>query len=401
MRVLIAGAGIGGLTCALSCARAGFEVSVFEQADEISEVGAGLQLSPNATRVLFRLGLEEALSKASFHPHSLDFRIGRSGRKVFSIPMESAAKIYGSPYLHIHRADLVEILKTALVNVAPSSLNLSKKVTGIDIGATDTQLTFSDWNSASGDIIVGADGIHSKIREEILGPDTPRFTGNVAWRAVIQANQIPKGTIPPSATLWTGHKRHAVTYYLRNGELINFVGIVEQNDWQNESWTEAASPEELRQEFIEFSEPIQSITKTVSNCFKWALHDRLPLSHWSQGSTTLLGDAAHPMLPFLAQGAAMAIEDAEALVMSLSQCNSNIPAALASYEAMRKPRTSRVQSASRKNMKLFHHGTKASELANYGPIWLASKIMPQFINSRQDWLYRYDQKTPIRRSAHR
>lgn len=392
MKVMVVGGGIGGLTTALCCARQGMEVHLFEQASEFSEVGAGIQLSPNGTRILHRLGLENSLEKYSFHPQSLDMRIGTNGSSVFSIPISDADSKYGAPYLHIHRADLLAVLLEAVKHLGNCYLYTNHKLVSIDECDSKVTLHFENGDSSDGDIVVGADGIHSKVREDILGLDNPRFTGNVAWRAVIPSSSVSEGLIPPTATVWTGNKKHAVTYYLRDGELINFVGIIEQKNWKKESWTEEGAPDELVGEFAEFCVPIRSVLKNVTHCFKWALHDRNPLKKWSIGRRVILGDAAHPMLPFLAQGAVMAIEDAEMLSSCLMK--ESLDNALIVFEKNRKHRTSKVQLRARSNMRLFHHGTPMSRLINYAPIKFAASIAPQFVHSRQDWLYTYDAENP-------
>ena len=392
MKVMVVGGGIGGLTTALCCAEAGMDVQIFEQASKISEVGAGIQISPNGTRILQHLGLDKDLKKHSFHPHSLDMRIGKTGKTVFSIPILEAQKKYGAPYYHIHRSDLLSVLLKAVQNRADCKVFLNHKLTSVHDDELGVGLNFETGENYVGDIVIGADGIHSVVRDSILEKDNARFTGNVAWRAVIPSSDELKEIIPPCATVWTGNRRHAVTYYLRNGDLINFVGIVEQDDWIEESWSLVGDISELRREFDGFCHPVQVVLENVKTCFKWALHDREPLNRWSNGRKVVLGDAAHPMLPFLAQGAVMAIEDAQTLALCLVE--NPLQEALIKFEKQRKPRTIKVQSAARSNMKLFHHGTTFSQLMHYGPIMLAAAIVPQFIQSRQDWLYGYGAENP-------
>ena len=391
MKILIAGGGIGGLTTALTCLDAGLEVEVFEQAPELGEIGAGLQLSSNAMHVLRALGLETEITSRAFEPEALEMRLGRSGKQVFSIPIKAqSAKRYGAPYLHIHRADLLDVLAKALRERAPDALKTGHRVSTYRADSCHIHLDFGDNGSATGDVLIGADGIHSIIRETMQGPDKPRFTGNVAWRVTVPAADIPAGIVPPTACVWTGEKRHAVTYYLRGGELVNFIGIVERDDWRQEDWTEPSDLATLQTDFAGWAAPLQSIIHATSEGYRWALFDRAPLSKWSDGRVSLMGDACHPMLPFLAQGAAMAIEDAFVLADCLKQNMDNPAAALARYEALRKPRTSRVQAAARANMKTFHHGKAAGQLATYGPMWLGARLLPSVVNHRLDWLYGHD-----------
>ncbi len=392
MKVLVIGGGIAGLTTALCCAERGMHVVIFEQASEFKEVGAGLQLSPNGTRVLYKLGLQTQLEDLAFRPKSLDMKLGHSGKNVFSIPLTDTETKYGSPYLHIHRADLLSILEKEVKNSSKCEIYTDHKVVELVENGESASITCSNGAVYNGDVVVGADGIHSIVREHIVGKNTARFTGNLAWRAVIPTKDLPKDLIPPSATVWTGDKRHAVTYYLRSGELVNFVGVVEQESWQKESWTERGNPQDLIQDFSSFAPEIRTLTQSIDSCFKWALHDRMPLKTWTNGRLVVLGDAAHPMLPFLAQGAVMGIEDAEILAACLE--NYSWSEALKTFEKIRKPRTSRVQAGARANMNLFHHGQPISRLIHYKPIQIAARLFPNFINNRQDWLYKYKAENP-------
>ena len=392
LEVVISGGGIGGLTAALTCRCRGYDVTVCEQADEISEVGAGLQISPNASRLLGDLGLREAMEEASFKPDALELRIGASGRRVFTIPMGSTAEErYGAPYYHIHRADLINILRQATEDVGGIHLKTSAQADSFeDDGARVCLLDASGNALAEGDVLIGADGVKSAIRAQLQGNDPAQFTGNVAWRAVTKATPELKRLIPPVAAVWTGDKRHAVTYYLRGGDLINFVGVVEQDDWTLESWSEPGDLAELANAFSSFAKPVRALIDNLDSCFTWALHGRPPLPFWSQGRVTLLGDAAHPMLPFQAQGAAQAIEDATVLARMLAAPSlGEMPERLKRYEEARKPRASRIQAASRANMSTFHKGSGLAAALTYGPMALAARAAPGFVASRQDWIYAY------------
>ena len=390
MKALIAGGGIGGLTAALCLLEAGHEVTVFERNPALSTAGAGIQISPNGVKVLQRLGLKSELDAIAFRPQALEMRLGRSGLKLFSIPMrDEAERRYGAPYYHIHRADLLSVLANAL---PPRALHLGKELASFTQSGDAVTVIFADGSRASGDVLIGADGIHSRVREQLFGPDAPRFTGNVAWRLVVPASSILKNLIPPTATIWVGPGRHAVTYFLRRGELVNFVGVVERSDWQNESWTERGDIKELAADFASWSNSITALIAQASEAHRWALFDREPLAHWSQGHVTLLGDACHPMLPFLAQGAVMAIEDAWVLSRQLKS-NKEIPAALTAYEAVRKPRTTHAQRGARSQTGLYHKRGVPAQLATYGPMWLAARLTPGVVHARQDWLYKFDVTT--------
>jgi len=390
MKALIAGGGIGGITSALCLLDAGIEVEVYERAAALGEVGAGIQISPNGVKVLQRLGLKPALDRIAFRPEALEMRMGTSGTKLFAIPMRDVAEHrFGAPYYHVHRADLMTVLSDALRERAPRAVRLNKTLVAFERAGRGILATFADDTPADGDVLIGADGIHSRVRERLFGAEKPRFTGNVAWRVVVPATTRLKELVPPTACIWVGSGRHAVTYYLRGGELINFVGVVERNDWQNESWTERGDKTELAADYAGWAKPIETIIAGAAECYRWALFDRDPLLKWSEGNVALMGDACHPMLPFLAQGAVMAIEDAWVLSRKLKAAT-DVPQVLAAYEAERKPRTTRAQRGARRQMGLYHKRGWAAQLTTYGPMWLAAHLAPSVVHSRNDWLYSHD-----------
>lgn len=390
MKAIVVGAGIGGLAAALSLHDARFDVEVHEKSPALSEVGAGIQVSPNGVKVLERLGLLEELRAVAFEPEALEMRIGSSGATIFSIPIRAiAAQRYGAPYLHVHRADLHDLLARALSARAPSTLHVGHTLEAITQGADGVEARFADGSRTGGDVLVGADGIHSVTRRLLHGDERPRFTGNVAWRLVVPATPELLRLVPPKACIWVGPGRHAVTYYLRRGELVNFVGVVERDSWREEGWMQAGSADELRADFAGFAPPVTAILQHARECWRWALHDRDPMASWSAGRVTLLGDSCHPMLPFMAQGAVMAIEDGWVLAQQLKSASS--PAqALTDYEAVRKPRTARVQLAARAQMGRYHQRSSVGKLVTYGPMWMAAKVAPGMVNTMQDWLYAFD-----------
>ena len=390
MKALVVGGGIGGVTAALCLHAVGIDVELFERSDALKQVGAGIQLSPNGMKVLARLGLDAAVASVAFRPEALGMRLGRSGTTIFSIPMGAGAEQrYGAPYLHTHRADLMQVLSQALAQRAPHALHLGRDLSGFTQDTQGVTAEFNDGSTATGDVLIGADGIHSAVQAALFGPSPARFTGNVAWRLVVPADDRLRALVPPWATIWVGPGRHAVTYWLRRGELVNFVGIVEQDGWQKESWTEPGDIEDLRRDFAGWADPVTEIIARAQACHRWALFDRDPLERWGEGRVTLLGDACHPMLPFLAQGAVMAIEDAWVLAHSLAS-RSAVPDALRSYEATRRPRTTRVQQAARTQMGRYHQRTLIGQLATYTPMWLAAHLAPAQVRSMQDWLYKVD-----------
>ena len=385
MEILIAGGGIGGLTAALCLAKHGHKVRVFEQAPELTDIGAGIQLSPNAMQVYQTLGLAETISANGFLPEAIETRMGRSGRSVFSLPIKDK---WDAPYVHIHRAELIKILERQLNLLAPKALKLGQSAMRYEQDKSHIILHFENGKTATGDILIGADGIHSSIREQMLGADSPRFTGNIAWRAVVSKADIKGDLPPPTACAWMGPGRHAVTYHLGD-DLINFVGVVESDNWQKESWTESGDHQVLLEDYAGWHPVISNLINAVNPdaLYRWALFDRLPFCQWTNGRAALLGDSAHPMLPFLAQGAAMAIEDAYILAQEISGTGVEVPKTLETYQDRRYQRATRVQAASLANMKIFHRRNKFSQLATYGPMWLGGKIAPGLVRARMSWIY--------------
>jgi salicylate hydroxylase len=381
-KALIIGAGIGGLTTALCLALKGYKVQVFEQASKVEEVGAGLQLSSNCSRVLHSLGLETALREKAFLPEAAEIRDYKSATLIASTPLGDAALLdYGFPYYHMHRADLLDLLLDAATRQPNIEIETATRIEEISQSASRVVLECTG-RKVEGDFLIGADGIHSVTRKFLFGEQAPRFTGNVAWRGIVPADKIPAGMIRPVAGLWWGPGKHFVHYYVRSGQLINCVCVVEKAGWEIESWSERGNHNELKQDFQGWDDSICTLIEAMdpNECFKWALFDREPMSSWGRGRVTLLGDACHPTLPFLAQGAAMAIEDASLLAGCIEA--TDIEAGLQKYASLRMQRTARIQMASRRNAEVFHmKGMKA---------WVRNKAAKKASGKVLDWVYRYD-----------
>ena len=384
MKVLIAGGGIGGLTTALCLARTGHEVEVFEAAGEFGEPGAGLQLSPNGTRVLFYLGLENSLNPVAFVPEAAQFRHWRTGTVIAESALGMAAlRRYGAPYYHIHRGDLLRVLLDAAQATPQIRLHTSSAINQIEQTSNNVTITTQTGARGTGDILIGADGVHSFTRSFLWGQESARFTGNVAWRALVPVERLPKGVIRPMATAWWGPDGHFVHYFVRRGELLNCVCVREKEGWEVESWTEPGNHKELKADFNGWHPELQMLIDHADkdSLCKWALFDRRPMRQWGKGRITLLGDACHPTLPFMAQGAAMAIEDA-AVLSGCLKTEPNINTALQRYEDSRKPRTARIQKGSKRNAMLFHlSGFRA---------WLRDRAINRAGNRTMDWLFSYD-----------
>lgn len=390
--IAICGAGIGGLTAALALDARGFKVSVYEQADKLGEVGAGLQLAANSVRILFDLGLEESLMSLASVPEGKRVRLWNSGNvwKLFDLGVESVER-YGVPYLTMHRADLHAVMVDALLARQPGSIHLNKKLESFDEGKESVTLQFGDGTSASADVLVGADGVHSVVRNQTFGATVPEFSGCVAWRGVIPAEKLKDELRLPLGTNWIGPSGHIVQYPLRGGELMNFVGIIERDDWQVESWNSVGSHDECHRDFAGWHEDVHALIGEIGTPMKWALMLRPTIPTWSTERVTLLGDAAHPTLPFLAQGAGMAIEDGMVLARCLAAYPGDPRKAFESYETLRVERTSKIVRGSADNARRFHNPKLADpvEAEKYVNVeWEEKKI-----KQRYDWLFEYDALT--------
>ena len=354
--VLIAGGGIGGMAAAIILAQKGCRVDLFEQAPNFTEVGAGLQLSPNAMQVHTAIGTATAIMDAGFTPDFAALRNFKTGEIHLKTPLKAICRPrYGQDYIHIHRADLQRILVQAATDVG---ISFHLGTAAHSFHQTDEQVTLNtDKGSFSGDALIGADGIRSVIREQINNRAAPRFTGQIAWRGTVATKDLPADRLPPAANVWMGPNRHFVAYYLRGGELINFVAVEERDQWTEESWSLKGQTSDLLAAFEGWDPIVTQLINAASDCYLWGLFDHAPLPHWTKGRVTLLGDAAHPMLPFMAQGAAIATEDAWVLSQKLLTTQ-NIKAALQAYELARKARATKLQALSRGNAKLFHEPSK-------------------------------------------
>lgn len=387
-RIAIAGAGIGGLATALALLQQGFEVDLYEQATQLAEVGAGLQIAPNGTRVLQALGLEAALQACVSPARGKEIRMWNTGQrwKLFDLGDDCLSR-FGAPYWMVHRGDLHQVLLAAFTQRSPRPVRLNARVVSAQSHAAGVTFQLSDGTVQEADALLAADGVHSVLREQLLGEDKAQFTGLLAWRGLVPMERIPAHLQKPVGTNWVGPGAHVITYPVRAGALMNVVGIIEREGWRSESWTEPGTHAELLADFGHWHADVCELMRQIEQPYKWALLGRLPQTGWAQGRVCLLGDAAHPTLPFLAQGANMALEDAAVMARCLAAYDAP-EQALARFEEMRWQRTADIVNRSRDNALRFHNPqlSDPDTAVNY----VSSEWESEKVRLRYDWLFEYD-----------
>ena len=393
-RIAIAGAGIAGLTTALALLQQGFKVDVFEQASQLGELGAGLQISPNGSRVLLALGLGEALQSCVSQARGKEIRMWNTGQrwKLFDLGDDCLAR-FGAPYWMVHRGDLHRVLLDAFEARSDRPVRLNARV--VQAQNTDVGVTFEvrDGSPRSAAVLLAADGVHSVLREQLLGEDKAQFTGLLAWRGLVPVARVSAHLQAQVGTNWVGPGAHVITYPVRGGQLMNVVGIIEREGWRSESWTERGTHVELLQDFGHWHADVCELMSAIEQPFKWALLGRAPQTGWAQGNICLLGDAAHPTLPFLAQGANMALEDAAVMARCLA-LDEPTESALARFEKLRWQRTADIVNRSRDNAQRFHN-PQLSDPAK-AVDYVSSEWEPEKVRRRYDWLFEYDPlKVPL------
>jgi salicylate hydroxylase len=383
LRIGIIGAGIGGLSAAVALLQAGFEVDVYEQAAELTEVGGGINMGPNAVRVLLRLGLGPGLNREGVRPIGTHQRRWQDGRTLQKAPLNPLCEeLYGAPHMTIHRRDLLAVIASGF----PSQrIHLSHRLEGFADRGDIVEAWFGNGARISVDVLVGADGIHSIVRSLLFGDEAPVFAGCVAYRGLVPIERVADLGLDRTNQSWVGPGGHFVHYFVSGGRSLNFVGWTEHDTWNREDWTDRAATDRALTAFAGWHRQVLQIIAAAETSFIWALFDRDPLPRWSVGRATLLGDACHPMYPFMGQGAAQAIEDGAALAACLA-AGDDPAAALRHYEQLRLPRVSRLQTMSRANKIRFHMPDGPEQQARDAEWARAGDRSPDTLR----WLYDHD-----------
>jgi salicylate hydroxylase len=361
---------------------------VFEQAPQLAEVGAGIQMSANAMHVLNHLGLGPAIARSGVRPKAYVFKLFDTGEEIQRFALsEEHERLHGAPYYQMHRADLHDLLAAKVRELDPDAVRLNHKVVSFREDDDGVEIQFANGGSARGDMLIGADGLKSAVRQQIAGNVPATYTGDAAWRIALPAGRVPPGLVDQVMSVWMGPGGHFIAYYIRgNGALLNFVGLIETDEVSEESWTAKFPWTKFKQDFTGWHDDVQTLIDATDRdqCYRWSLFSRAPLTNWSTRRVTLLGDSAHPTLPYLAQGAAMAIEDGVVLTRALDM-TSSVGDALQLYQRNRIGRTSRIVEQSRANRALFHMRDTDAIRAHFAKRDMGAE--------RNIWLYSYNPLT--------
>jgi salicylate hydroxylase len=388
-KVIIIGAGIGGLATALSLLKRGVDVEIYEQAPELKEVGAGIQISSNGTRVLYALGLEEALKRVQVLPSRRVIRHWSSGEtwNWFDLGAVTTQR-YGTPHVMLHRGDLHGLLADAVRTIKPDAVKLNRRCASAVTSGDNAVVRFDDGGTMQAAYAIGADGIHSKVRAALFGADKPVFTGAVAWRGLVPMTDLPPHLQQMQGVNWLGPHGHVLHYPVRRGEIMNFISFVERDDWQIESWVTQGTKDELANDFRGWHADVHEIIRRIETPYKWAMMVRDAMPLWSKGRVTLLGDACHPTLPFLGQGGVMAIEDGYIVAECIAKYFDYPDKAFAHYEGERRERTAAVVRKSHENRRSAF--SPALGDPNAVAVEVAREWQQERVRERMEWLYAYD-----------
>jgi salicylate hydroxylase len=392
LKALIAGGGIGGLAAAIGLLQRGFDVEVYEQAGELREIGAGIQISPNGNRALDWLGVFERLKALSIDTAGKEIRLWNTGKTwtLFDLGPEAIRK-YGYPYMTVFRPDLLKVLGDRVREMKPEAIRLGARAMDVAQDADSVTLRLEDSREVRGDLLVGADGVYTRMRASLFGPDEIEFSGMVAWRALIPMAALPAHLSRPVALNWVGPGGHVVHYPVQGGRLMNFVGTLEGQPWSGPPWSMPSSREECEAAFAGWHEDVLTMVRQAPSLSKWAICGRPFLDTWTRGRATLLGDACHATLPFLAQGAVQSIEDGVVLARCLEKYAPDVPKALQRYDELRRPHAYRMVRGAADNTRRFHNPALAAP--ETAEAFVSREWQSQAISDRYDWLFTYQADT--------
>ncbi len=390
-RVAIIGGGIGGATAGCALARAGLEVSIYEAAPELKEIGAGVALHPNAMRVLRMIGVEHEVRRVAGRSEHAVTCDGRTGRTISKISRAQQAATYGLAGATVHRADLLDVIAAAL---PANSVTLGKRCATVESHTDVAVARFEDGSEIEADVMIGADGIHSRVRKALFGADDPRFTGKVCYRSVVPRDAVTGAKPSTDNVQWLGPHGTIVLYPLRGNQLVNVVAHYDDEDYRHESWINECDRQEVLDRYAGWHESLLRVFAAGDTWYKWALYDRDPIPRWTEGRITILGDAAHPMLPYLGQGACQAIEDGAVLATALSAEPDDPTMALERYERTRRPRASRVVLAARERGVSNHLSSPLSALKRDITIALRKRFGRDTEGRGAGWIPEYDATSP-------
>jgi salicylate hydroxylase len=385
LHVLVSGAGIAGLTLAISLAKSGNSVSLFDKSAEFHEIGAGIQQASNAMQIHAALGINKQIESLSFEPESIDFYDLLTTKKLFTSDLLRAhKKRYGYKYLHIHRSDLH---RTLLNEAKKHNINiyLKSKINSY-VNTKNGVSTVINGETFRGDVLIGADGIRSSVRKHLKGVEMHNYTGYSAWRGLVRTSKLPPNLIPRATNNWLGENKHIVCYYVKNGDYVNFVAVTKHKKWLGHDWKLEGSLSQMRNCFKGSDSRIQILLNNCHKCYLWGIFDIPPLDNWTDGHVTLIGDAAHPMLPFLAQGASVAMEDAWTLTHYLNKYNKNIELGLKKYQETRLPTANLIQKYSKENADLYHMNPSFNKRIRDLKFSIATKY-PALLNHKFDKVF--------------
>jgi len=387
-RIAVIGGGIGGLTAAQALWQRGFDVAVYEATPELKEIGAGVALGPNAMKALRALGLEESVRAVGWEADYSLLRNWRTGRIISRTPRRGYfVERFGATGCTVHRADLLDVLATAIPR---DMIHLGARCVSASSDGQVASARFADGTEIEADVVVGADGIHSAVRASLLGPDAPRFTGKICWRFLVPLDAVPGGLPTLDNVTWLGPHGAVVVYLVRRGDLVNVVAHYDDESWTEESWIRECDCQEAIDNYRGWHESLMRLFSASERHYKWALYDRDPLERWTVGRATILGDAAHPMLPYLGQGACQAMEDGVVLASALAAGSGDVPAALQVYERVRLPRARRVVLTARERGEDNHLVSPLAAIKRDALIALRQRFGRDRTGRGTAWIFDYD-----------